>query len=404
MIRLLRLALASCVIAPSLLAHPQQLTPLTSVTPGRVTYDMGSGQFIVEPASGPIARGTGSTERIYNNNTPPQYYGPNQGAYRNYTSGPPGIKDASLIGPPTQRFIDEGRIPSISGGGTQDVYRVRQFQFIYYTSAVDVSEGGPGSNFVISFWSSGGACVPSTALGSPTASFVFQGAPGLQSDNEYCRYELVGGVDREYCVSIWVVTVQLDAANEFDLVGDCNAIAGDADGDLFSWSFEWLSDEEGGIITSGDPLNDPEGQGTFGDWEYYGTGLGTQDLYWREKPLTSFTPGCYFFGGYPNWPFASYYLTVDADVADTVPPSIFCPSGINVLAPKVGPPGKSVSFMVTAMDNLDPAPSIVCVPPSGSFFPVGTTQVVCTATDASVNQSTCSFPVVVAAPAQREKP
>jgi hypothetical protein len=36
------------------------------------------------------------------------------------------------------------------------------------------------------------------------------------------------------------------------------------------------------------------------------------------------------------------------------------------------------------------------VPPSGSFFPRGTTLVTCTATDASGNQSTCQFPVTVA--------
>ena len=35
------------------------------------------------------------------------------------------------------------------------------------------------------------------------------------------------------------------------------------------------------------------------------------------------------------------------------------------------------------------------VPPSGSFFPQGTTIVVCTATDAWGNQSTCQFTVDV---------
>jgi len=35
------------------------------------------------------------------------------------------------------------------------------------------------------------------------------------------------------------------------------------------------------------------------------------------------------------------------------------------------------------------------VPPSGSFFPHGSTLVTCTATDASGNQATRAFPVVV---------
>jgi hypothetical protein len=46
----------------------------------------------------------------------------------------------------------------------------------------------------------------------------------------------------------------------------------------------------------------------------------------------------------------------------------------------------------------------VCVPPSGSFFPRGTTLVNCTATDATGNQSNCQFPVTVGFKAtQRER-
>jgi hypothetical protein len=48
-------------------------------------------------------------------------------------------------------------------------------------------------------------------------------------------------------------------------------------------------------------------------------------------------------------------------------------------------PGEVVSFTVTATDDLDPSPVVVCVPPSGSTFPRGTTRVVCTANDASGN-------------------
>jgi hypothetical protein len=54
-----------------------------------------------------------------------------------------------------------------------------------------------------------------------------------------------------------------------------------------------------------------------------------------------------------------------------------------------------VTFVVTAVDDLDPAPVVVCTPPSGSVFPPGTTWVDCTATDAAGNASACSFPVTV---------
>jgi hypothetical protein len=46
-------------------------------------------------------------------------------------------------------------------------------------------------------------------------------------------------------------------------------------------------------------------------------------------------------------------------------------------------------------DDCVGAVTIVCVPPSGSIFPVGTTTVNCTATDADGNTATCSFTVTV---------
>src|SRR5207249_11078957 len=54
----------------------------------------------------------------------------------------------------------------------------------------------------------------------------------------------------------------------------------------------------------------------------------------------------------------------------------------------------NVSFLATFTDNCGGG-SIVCVPASGSSFPKGVTNVVCTATDASGNSSNCSFTVTV---------
>jgi len=48
----------------------------------------------------------------------------------------------------------------------------------------------------------------------------------------------------------------------------------------------------------------------------------------------------------------------------------------------------------TATDNSGSA-TVVCVPASGSLFPLGTTQVTCTATDAANNSASTSFNVVV---------
>jgi len=87
---------------------------------------------------------------------------------------------------------------------------------------------------------------------------------------------------------------------------------------------------------------------------------------------------------------------------DTTPPVLFCPLSVEVADGFRNAPGEIVHFTVTATDDLDPTPTVVCLPPSGSNFPRGTTLVHCTATDGSGNQSECEFPVTVRFKARRE--
>lgn len=69
---------------------------------------------------------------------------------------------------------------------------------------------------------------------------------------------------------------------------------------------------------------------------------------------------------------------------------------VNKIVPVgAGQSGAVVAFIVTAMDNCDGAIQPVCSPASGSFFPLGSTEVTCTATDACGNPSTCTFTVTV---------
>ncbi|WP_436772346.1 VWA domain-containing protein [Yinghuangia sp. YIM S09857] len=48
-------------------------------------------------------------------------------------------------------------------------------------------------------------------------------------------------------------------------------------------------------------------------------------------------------------------------------------------------PGARIDYVATAVDSVGGALPVVCAPPSGTVFPVGTTTVVCTATDSSGN-------------------
>lgn len=80
-------------------------------------------------------------------------------------------------------------------------------------------------------------------------------------------------------------------------------------------------------------------------------------------------------------------------VQDPTQPFINAPS--NVVAKCSGPEGTKVSFNVTASDQYDQAPKIVCEPPSGSNFPIGTSQVKCTAWDYRGNTNVTYFTVQV---------
>ena len=91
-----------------------------------------------------------------------------------------------------------------------------------------------------------------------------------------------------------------------------------------------------------------------------------------------------------NESMGSFLVTVE----DTTPPVLALPADIEIDAPAIAA-SVAVSFEVAALDLVDLAVGPDCTPPSGSLFPVGTTMVTCTATDASGNVASGSFSVTV---------
>ncbi|MBI4751731.1 MAG: HYR domain-containing protein [Acidobacteria bacterium] len=87
-------------------------------------------------------------------------------------------------------------------------------------------------------------------------------------------------------------------------------------------------------------------------------------------------------------PTCSFTVTVN----DTELPVVTCPGDIVTGATSTA--GAVVTFNPSASDNCSIA-SIEAIPPSGSVFPIGTTPVTVTATDASNNTATCTFMVTV---------
>ena len=87
--------------------------------------------------------------------------------------------------------------------------------------------------------------------------------------------------------------------------------------------------------------------------------------------------------------------TITVNVIDDTKPTITCPENM-VIDAAPGATGAVVNFDVTASDNC--SATVTSSPASGSFFPLGTTTVTSTATDASGNTATCSFQVTVRPP------
>jgi hypothetical protein len=80
-------------------------------------------------------------------------------------------------------------------------------------------------------------------------------------------------------------------------------------------------------------------------------------------------------------------------VSDNVAPTISCPSNPCVAAAQ-GQCGAPVNFSATANDNCSGVTVTYSIAP-GSVFPVGTTAVTATATDACGNTKSCTFNVIV---------
>jgi HYR domain len=88
--------------------------------------------------------------------------------------------------------------------------------------------------------------------------------------------------------------------------------------------------------------------------------------------------------------------TFTVTVVDTTPPTILNMPANMTVSP-TGPTGANVIWTApNATDIVDVTVPVICVPASGSFFPLGLTTVTCTATDAHGNPASASFTVLVA--------
>ncbi len=92
----------------------------------------------------------------------------------------------------------------------------------------------------------------------------------------------------------------------------------------------------------------------------------------------------------------AYGTTFKVTVQDTTPPTITLPPGEQNLTLEItSPAGNVVDFHPTITDTVDPIPTLTITPASGSTFPLGTTTVTLTGTDAAGNTATKTTTVKV---------
>jgi alpha-tubulin suppressor-like RCC1 family protein len=113
-----------------------------------------------------------------------------------------------------------------------------------------------------------------------------------------------------------------------------------------------------------------------------------------SDPTTFSTQGTNFIHwAYSNGHGNSTIQTQRVIIAETTAPSITCPT--NILVNATNAAGVTVTFATPSASNPCSDTSVVCVPPSGSVFAVGTNSVTCTASDPHGHQSQCTFSVIV---------
>lgn len=97
-------------------------------------------------------------------------------------------------------------------------------------------------------------------------------------------------------------------------------------------------------------------------------------------------------------PAGSNNSKMTTTTVDPNAPTIACPANVTAITNQnVCQQGgcQTVNYAVPAAMDDCPGVQVVCVPPSGSCMPTGSTTVMCTATDTAGNTASCSFSVTV---------
>ncbi len=260
------------------------------------------------------------------------------------------------------------------------------------------------------------------APGLPDGSGVFDGRPCADGQTQY-RVQLGGAPpnaapDNDDCVD--ASPIELGSTAYDTTLATTDGVAHGAcsfDGQTYQdiW-FTYTADAAGllNVSTCGQALYDTDlavydgcGLCPPGDAELLNCSddaPGCPD-FTSEVTIAVLEGGCYTIrvGGWMDGDAGAGILTLELNgAADTEAPPSLAAEAIAVLpaagAASSGCFGATVDFdPPVVMDGCDGDPEVVCVPPSGSFFPIGVSNVTCTAVDDCGNVGMCDFVVNVEA-------
>ncbi len=336
---------------------PTRLRPVTGSIKDAGRVDVTTGRW-TRPAQSVSARSAGGVQTIYNNTC-------------TWTGG-----STIAMFESCEWNFDEGRVPSTSApsapAGAEDHNQMQSFQ-VSYCTFVPTSSLPSGYDMELAFYDkNNGDCL----------GFIPQQPPPISSQAT-AYFDLSGlglpgstGAGFQAC---WLITVDVSNSGWTMASDGDGAFDNDPPNDKFVWAQAQNSAtspvvgfaNSDGFLVAADPS-----VGGYGSCTYAlpcggcGTGLDTFDASWINVDGVAFGSSggalpscpdsvakygygtnCYFFGGWPANPFASYYLVLES----VSRPSLYCTATTSSCgtAPTIGGPAGSTSFAGSGPGTFD---------------------------------------------------
>ena len=158
---------------------------------------------------------------------------------------------------------------------------------------------------------------------------------------------------------------------------------------------QWTVAGDGGVFLNGVPTGNALGLGSEGNWSPLILASGFVPGWNTLVFCVTNLPGS---SGLPTSPTGLRVELAGTATCCAGCAEIHCPKDVvtEICTNGPAPYGQVVNYPApSAFSHCGQLTNVVCLPPAGSFFPLGTNLVTCTATDSLGNSAACSFNVIV---------